>query len=392
MITAAVGFGAGVATAAVFLQETKKKQQPSKATHPVEWAIWSRIDRNKVGYVTRKDIMNLCYRFSCDEWAEHLAGVVDPDARDHVTFTDFITTFKAFQTMRRSARLKLWHRTCGIGVAGNVAGHMAQAGEASKDAAPQTKPAALFTYYMPQESFQVSEVHGASKRLEQFPVTYAVIHYPNLPSACKVQVEPELALYVDIVYTRDKKKVDHLMPRRVAAFNDCSIRSLDGADKLSMKKNWGFGSKGISVRCFEIDSFSKGSFVDQLAIVSYLKRGHEVEQYSIHAPCRNYMLFNEPLLEWIVEQINEQQDTDKWEEIFPSLKDAGYPTSCWIACGAGEYTPYGAAHFLEPSDEVVIVVYDETILPKGPSMDQVNDMFDDKPSPAGTVVLHQTFV
>lgn len=28
---------------------------------------------------------------------------------------------------------------------------------------------------------------------------------------------------------------------------------------------------------------------------------------------RNYLLFHQPLLDWIVEQINEQKDTDKWE-------------------------------------------------------------------------------
>ena len=29
---------------------------------------------------------------------------------------------------------------------------------------------------------------------------------------------------------------------------------------------------------------------------------------------RNYLLFHQPLLDWIVEQMNEQRDTDKWEE------------------------------------------------------------------------------
>ena len=29
---------------------------------------------------------------------------------------------------------------------------------------------------------------------------------------------------------------------------------------------------------------------------------------------RNYLLFHQPLLDWIVEQMNEQKDTDKWEE------------------------------------------------------------------------------
>lgn len=62
--------------------------------------------------------------------------------------------------------------------------------------------------------------------------------------AANVQVEPELGLYADIVYARDGRSVERLVPRRVAAFNDCSIRQLEGASKLSQKKNWGFGSKG----------------------------------------------------------------------------------------------------------------------------------------------------
>merc|ERR1712232_505875 len=170
----------------------------------------------------------------------------------------------------------------------------------------------------------------------------------------KVQVEPELGLYADIVYSADMSRVERLVPRRVAAFNDCSIRVLDGASKLSMKKNWGFGSKGISLRSFPITSFSRGSLVDHPHIVSYLRRGGETHQYSIDAPCRNYLCFYEELLGWIVKSINEQGDTDKWEPLFPALQQSDYPTSTWIACGAGEYTEWGAKNYLQPKDEAVI--------------------------------------
>lgn len=71
---------------------------------------------------------------------------------------------------------------------------------------------------------------------------------------------------------------------------------------------------------------------------------------------------------------------------------AEYPTSSWIALGAGEYTDYGASHFMEPLDEVVIIVYNEKILPDGVSSTQVDDMFDDRIAPDGSVYLHQTFV
>merc|ERR1712187_91351 len=123
-----------------------------------------------------------------------------------------------------------------------------------------------------------------------FPVTNAVIDFPSIGG--NVQVEPEMGLYVDIVYARDGQSVERLVPRRVAAFNDCSIRALEGSEKLREKKNWGFGSKGISVRSFRVDSISKGSMVDRLVLTSYLKRGKEVFKYSVDAPARNYLLFH----------------------------------------------------------------------------------------------------
>ena len=38
-----------------------------------------------------------------------------------------------------------------------------------------------------------------------------------------------MGMYADIVYSADGSKVERLVPRKVAAFNDCSIRKLDGA-------------------------------------------------------------------------------------------------------------------------------------------------------------------
>jgi len=122
-----------------------------------------------------------------------------------------------------------------------------------------------------------------------------------------------------------------------------------------------------------------------------MMRDGEIHQYSVHAPARNYLLFHEPLLEWIVEQINGQTDTDKWEEIFPQLSASDYPTSSWIALGAGEYTEYGQTHYMQSLDEIVIIVYNEMLLPSGPNDAQIKSMFLDQPAPDGSVVLHQLF-
>lgn len=394
----AYGFVAGVATAAgvyALYKQYKLHTPPNKQSHPRQWAIWKRLDRKNKGWVTKDDIRKLCYRFNSPEHAECLASIMDPHSFNYITFKDIINKFPHLQVMRTAARLKLWHRTVGIGVAGNVAGHMAQAGEGDADSTHATKPTALFTYYLPKQPYRVSEAKVSYTRLENFPVTYATLQFPKLMGAEKVQVEPELGLYADIVYSEDRKRVERLVPRRVAAFNDCSIRVLEGANKLSMKKNWGFASKGISLHSFEIDSFEKGSFVDSLVIVSYLKRAGVIEKYSVDAPCRNYLMFNQPLLDWIVDSMNNQNDTDKWETIFPSLVQHAYPNSTWIACGAGEYTEWGAKNYLQIGDEVVIILYDEREFPLtdgGPSWHLVEASFDDQPCPKGMVDLHQTFV
>eukprot|EP00812_Abedinium_dasypus_P008736 NODE_2475_length_928_cov_330.731959.p1 GENE.NODE_2475_length_928_cov_330.731959~~NODE_2475_length_928_cov_330.731959.p1 ORF type:complete len:268 (+),score=90.61 NODE_2475_length_928_cov_330.731959:3-806(+) len=265
------------------------------------------------------------------------------------------------------------------------------AGEAAPGQAV-TMPSAIFAYYMPHHPFCVEDHHAGLTRLEFFPVTNATITYPKLPGASKVQVEPELGLYVDIVYSADRSRVERLVPRRVAAFNDCSIRKMESSSKLSQRKNWGFASAGISLRSFPIDSFSPGSFVDQLALVSYAKRDGEVVQYSVNAPVRNYLLFHEPLLEWIVGCINGQQETGQWEEIFPALVESDYPTSSWIALGAGKYTEWGAENYLKVGDEIVIMVYDERKFPQGPDMALVLQAFADGHAPEGIVTLHQTFL
>eukprot|EP00971_Amphidinium_carterae_P311814 6197834-Amphidinium_carterae.1 len=67
-------------------------------------------------------------------------------------------------------------------------------------------------------------------------------------------------------------------------------------------------------------------------------------------PVRNYLKFYEELLEWIVEKMNTQEDTDKWEKIFPQLIESYYPTSTWIALGAGQYTEWGAKNYLRKGD------------------------------------------
>lgn len=272
---------------------------------------------------------------------------------------------------------------------------MAQAGEADHaragDELPAT-PAAVFTFYAPHPHSVDASASEVLERLQHFPVTHAVIDFPRLVGSGNVQVEAEVALYADIVYSPDGSSVERLVPRRVAAFNDCSLRKLDGSQKLSEKKNWGFGSKGISLRSFRVTSFSRGTLVDRLVLQSYVKRDSVVHEYSVAAPTRNYLMFYEPLLEWIVDRINNQGDSGKWEEIFASLQDCDYPTSMWIALGAGEYTQWGESNFIQPKDETLVLLYDEAAFPGGPGPEMIERLFNDDEPPDGVVSLHQTFV
>lgn len=372
------------------------RQCATKATHPREYAIWKKLDRDHSGFLTHDEIRHMCRKFDASEHAKVLSWILDPDGKGGVDFSGFCENFKAVQMVRNAARLKSWHRTFGLGVAGNVAGHMQQAGEADSSHS-SNMPAAVFTFYAPHPHTVDATADEVLGRLENFPVSNAVLDFPrlggNVPNlSLNVQVEPEMGLLCDIVYTRDGAAVERLVPRRVAAFNDCSIRQLDGSSKLSEKKNWGAGSKGISLRSFRVNSISKGSYVDQLCLASYIKRGEDTFQYSVPAPARNYLLFHDALLDWIVNSINTQQDTDKWEEIFPRLVESDYPVSMWIALGAGEYTEWGSQNYLQPKDESLVMVYDEEIFPNGPDEELVATLFEEGGAPRGIIALHQTFV
>jgi len=81
------------------------------------------------------------------------------------------------------------------------------------------------------------------------------------------------------------------------------------------------------------------------------------------------------------------------------LQAANYPSSMWIALGAGEYTQWGEKNYIQPKDETVVIVFDEAILGKGgPSLELVESIFNDEavaPEKSGSkamVYLHQTFV
>jgi hypothetical protein len=131
----------------------------------------------------------------------------------------------------------------GIGVAGNFAGHLEQAGEAADfvdvAAAPEA-PKGIFPFYLP----------GDAGFLGQFPLSGYALTLPRTDQPLNLQIEPEAGVLCEISYEGGVPAA--LTPRALGAFNDCSIRR-PGAKKISEKKNWGVNSKGFAPHVFQLE-------------------------------------------------------------------------------------------------------------------------------------------
>ena len=105
--------------------------------------------------------------------------------------------------------------TIGLGVAGNFAHHLEQAGELKdfKDVvtAEPDAPKGIFPFYLP----------GSDTFLGLYSIGTDTLTLPNYEA--NAQVEPEIAVLFDIVYD-DAKNVTDLIAQKFTTFNDCTIR------------------------------------------------------------------------------------------------------------------------------------------------------------------------
>lgn len=241
----------------------------------------------------------------------------------------------------------------GLGIAGNFALHLAQAGELEdfKDVitADEAAPKGMFPFYLPLH------VADAKAILNTYPLSSEFIKLPK--ENVNIQTEPEVGLICEIEY-KDSKIVD-IIPKRFGAYNDCSIR-VAGASKISDKKNWGENSKGLSETLFDIDTFSEGGIMDSFSIASFLKREGEVHAYGEDVELNGYSYFYAQLTDWIVNQINTQEDFGPLEPLSEYIATCNYPTNAIISIGATRYTHYGETTFLKEDDELFVIVYDHT--------------------------------
>jgi len=249
----------------------------------------------------------------------------------------------------------------GLGIAGNFALHLDQAGEAEdfKDVKvdDENAPKGIFPFYLPNTSRGV---------LSEYPLSSSKQALSNGEE--NIQAEPEVALLCDMSY--EDGKVVGIKPVSFAAYNDCS-RRVKGASKISEKKNWGAESKGVSDIFIPIDKFSEGGKLEMWRISSFLKRDGNVFRYGEDVEIKGYSYFNEQLIEWIQNKINTQEESGPLEDISLYLKECNYPKQMLISIGATRYTPYGEKTFLQKGDEVFVVLYDSILHCQNPIFSKV---------------------
>lgn len=236
----------------------------------------------------------------------------------------------------------------GFGVAGNFAGHLEQANEASDFEEVKVKevhaPKAIFPFYLPNSKRETF--------LKKYPLSSDTIRMPATDH--NVQIEPEVALICELEY--EDHKVVKITPKSFGAYNDCSIRRPD-AKKISEKKNWGECSKGLSSQLISIDSFNEGGVLDNYSITSFHECDGELHQYGEVSKASTYSYFHQKLLDWTMEKMNEQKDEGPAENISELLRDSHYPKNCILSIGATRYLPYGESHFLKSGERSIVVVF-----------------------------------
>ena len=242
----------------------------------------------------------------------------------------------------------------GFGVAGNFAGHLEQAGEAVDFAAVESNgdvPKGIFPWYAP----------GHDSFLGEFPLSHDALIVPQPTQAdgpLNLQIEPEVGLACRVIWDGDT--VASLQPFALGAFNDCSIRR-PNAPKISHKKNWGMGSKGVAREFFDIGDLSLNGPTATLRLLCHLRTaGGAHHEYGIDSSLLGYSYYGQMLIDWITERLANQKGSPDTplEDVGALMVACGRPRNALIGIGATRYTDYGASTYLQPGDEGIVRVYD----------------------------------
>lgn len=241
----------------------------------------------------------------------------------------------------------------GIGVAGNFAGHLEQAGESADfvnvSAEPEA-PKGIFPFHVP----------GDDGFLGVDPLSSETILLPQSDSPLDLQIEPEVGVLLEVDY--DGGTVVGIAPREIGAFNDCSIRR-EGATKISQKKNWGACSKGFAEQTIPVKEIDADGFTRSFRLASFLRRGDESFAYGVDSALPDYSFYGRRLLEWMVDKLNSQRGDEgtPLEDVGAMLDRCGQPDRILAGIGATRYTEFGQSNFLMPGDESIVIVYDSAV-------------------------------
>lgn len=240
-----------------------------------------------------------------------------------------------------------------LGIAGNSPGYLSQTGEinALEKQADAHLPRALFPIFAEGEGF-----------LGEFPFSDSQLKLPNESSA-KVQMEPELAVKLSLEYGT-QGEVIKTEAKALCLINDATYRN-KSISKLAQKKNWGGASKGLSSGEIALGSFSEQESLSHLRLCGFHKQHGHWYLCSQDVAVTDYHLFYEPLLEWIKQRINTQQDNGALHCIKTLLADK--PPEITLAIGAPCYTQQGESHQLNAEDETLVIAYDDREL----SLDEI---------------------
>jgi len=238
----------------------------------------------------------------------------------------------------------------GLGVAGNFAHHLEQAGEL-KDfenvvTAEADAPKGIFPFYLP----------GSNSFLGLYCIGTDTLTLPSYEA--NAQVEPEIAVLFEIVYNEEKKVID-LTAKKFTTFNDCTIRK-EGAKKISEKKSWGSNSKGIGDKWIAIDKFEEGGVMDNYHLCSFVRRNGVLYPYGVDAPLLGYSYFYGKLKSWLIDKMNTQVDFGPLENIAEHLSASNYPHQALISIGATAYAEFGEKNYLQSGDEIYVIAYHKT--------------------------------
>ena len=233
----------------------------------------------------------------------------------------------------------------GFGIAGNFAHHLEQAGESEDFVGVAVDeadaPKGIFPTYIPRSSTFLGTFPFSSDKI-------SAIKDKN------IQMEPEVGFLCDVVY--HDTLVASLIPTHFMAYNDCSIR-VEGAKKISHKKNWGANSKGVSEALIMIDSFDKGGVMDGYSLTSFIKRDGKLIQYGENSELLGYSYFYEKLQKWMIGKLNHQKEQGPLEDLHALILEAGKPQKLLISIGATRYTEFGESHYLQKGDILYVLVY-----------------------------------